>query len=287
LIEVQCNGNTWYWRVAKAVVREWNGNLDAAQTEIEITCKLGMVNRDFPAQPVRRISTTRQRTNTRTSVTSSVNFTLWTDQIRSELTAPRDASGDRFIEESDIDLAGVATNLTATFFGGSLRPDGFTAAQNRGNNPYSNAAAIAAARGYLLYCDPADETIKVQFYPLVPDNATLVGRYALEQLAAPLRPSVQPLDEAAVAVQSTVYSTKVARPTEDGGEEEDMQTYPITIALAAAPSPGTGDDVVVCERIEQAPADISSSWTQEYSIRARQFWLFPATQASNTAFVTV
>ena len=285
-IEVQANGNTWYWRVAKAVVSQWDSALAASQTEIEVTCKLGMVNRDFPAQPTRRISTTRSRTNTRTSTLTSVSFSVWTDQIKSELTAPKDASNVAYLVDADIDFSGVNTDLAATFYGGSLRPDGFIAAQKRGSNPYINAASIASARGYLLYCDPANEIIKVQKYPTLPDEATLAGRWALEQLAQ-IEPSVQPLDEAVEAVTATVFSTTIARPTEDGGDEEDMQTYPITIALAAAPSPGTGADIVVCERIEDEPSDGSTSWRQDYEIRARQFWLFPATQSGNTAWVTV
>ena len=282
-IEVQANGNTWYWRVAKAVVSQWDSALAAAQTEIEVTCKLGMVNRDFPNNPEVSRNVLIENEGSRTGTLSNVRFSVWTTTLKAELLSAINASGVRILSNSDIDTSGASTTLNATFVGSQLKPDGYNADQNRTFNPYTNAASIASARGFMLYCDPADEIIKIKKYPLYADEATLAGRYALEQLAS-IQPSVLPLDDAVESVVATVYDIEVV-------EDDEMISYPLTTVLAAAPAISSkfvdgsfvepGDAIVVCERIEQRPVETDRVFRQQYIIRARRFWIFPTVIGDN------
>jgi hypothetical protein len=295
LVTITARGNTWNWRIAEAKPTQWDGTLTPIELEIEVTCKLGFLNQEFTVEPVNTFRIGRTRKNPTTSTLTTLRFQVWTDAIKDDLKTGKDASGTPYLVDADFDFDGLETELSSVYFGGARQPDGFTTGQNRGKNPFINASGIASARGGILHCDPADERIRITYYPTEPADIDLRGEFALDQMIA-VTPLLQPLDVPVEKLQSTLYSTKVAKPTDGGGDEEDMQSYPVTIPLASALSPGAGpnaDPIVTCWRVEQAPSISGSTTTQEYTIEALSFWLFAKSPAdtsqpnTSTAQITV
>jgi hypothetical protein len=295
LVTITARGNTWKWRISEAKPTRWDGTLTPIELDIEITCKLGFLNQDFTIEPVNTFRIGRTRKNPTTSTLTTLRFQLWTDAIKDDLKTGKDASGTPYLVDADFDFDGLETELSSVYFGGARQPDGFTTGQNRGKNPFINASGIASARGGILHCDPADERIRITYYPTEPADIDLRGEFALDQMIA-VTPLLQPLDVPVEKLQSTLYSTKVAKPTDEGGNEEDMQSYPVAIPLASALSPGAGpnaDPIVTCWRVEQAPSISGSTTTQEYTIEALSFWLFAKSPAdtsqpnTSTAQITV
>jgi hypothetical protein len=287
LVVIVANGNTLRLRVEFVSISAWGADLTPSEIEVSVVDKLGLVNRDFPANPVFRTTRTRDRNRPNTTVTQSLGYSTWLDSIRSELLAPRDSDRNPILVAADLNL--VAPTTLANGF-----PDGFTTPQNRGRNPCENAARIAASRGYTLYCDPTDEVIRLTTYPITSNQATVTRRLALSQMLL-VEPSLTPIDEPVESITISVRSTQVALPGDEGGDEEDMVSWPSTIPVAVGypPTGNTEDPIVVVERIEQEPNISGNTWTQEYSVRARSFHLFERSPFDvtapnlNTAFVTV
>ena len=262
-------------RIAKATAASfYPETYDINSVTIELTDKLGLVNRDFPAiNPNTFLAGAVQA-----SFAEGVSYGVipWFETVRKKLTGARNATGTPYFTSAQISTAGLPSPLqNALDFSGAAMPDGFDSSQGSERNPAREAARIAALRGYFLYCDPATEEVKFCTYPLTASAKTPTRIYPFEQveLGDPESADEDPVDSVeATTVQSSRLVLRLKR---------RLKQYPIVTPTKGV-HPVSGTEITVETRIDYSPTITATSKLQRYEIYKAKFHGFPQEESLAT-----
>ncbi|MEM6432382.1 MAG: hypothetical protein AAF773_00775 [Cyanobacteria bacterium P01_D01_bin.115] len=241
---------------------------------INITDRLGQINRQTTQPPFGDFIDLLNSEQ----INPAAPILLWQKVIRLIGQFPRKADDQPYLSASDFDLP--TDNFT---------DDGFLDTESLPQGEFNAAEAIASilfARGYLCYCDPADEVIKAAQYPLDISTFTPANRWDCRELISftVSRGTEEPVDRVQAEVQSYKPRARILRPSVDLTEElppdtaADEVVDPNAIAVDVWPKTfpiNINGDEIRATRTEQRPAITSSTASYSYSENGKRSALFP------------